>query len=138
MKKQNILLLIFQVIRVTATALTITGMPFLSGLSMFSIPYLCAKAYDSPWFSAGVLLAYLAVFLLSVVFSLIQKTKKYGIIGFAVVIIVDMYAFIESAIRGNNIYCAIGIPVCIIGFLLLLWQHRGLLACDSAGNDPAC
>lgn len=135
MKKQSILLAAFQTIRVIATVLTITGMTFLSGLSMFSVPYLCAKAYDSPWFSAGVLIAYLAVFLLSVIFSLIQKMKKYGIIGFAIVIVVDLYTFIESAIFGENVYFSIGIPVCIIG-LLLLWQHRGLLACDSTENGP--
>ena len=135
MKKQNSLLAVFQAIRVTATVLTITGMTFLSGLSMFSVPYLCAKACDSPRFSAGVLIAYLAVSLLSVIFLLIQKMKKYGIIGFAVVIILDLYAFIESAFFGENVYFAIGIPVCIIG-LLILWKLRGLLAYDSGENGP--
>lgn len=120
MEKRKILVWVFQIIRMATTVFAFLGMLGLMPLSMFSIPFLCATAFDASRLSAGILIVYLLVFLLSILFLIVKKTNMLGIIGLTLLIIGDFCSFILSAIWGSNLYCLAGIPVCIIELLFLL------------------
>ena len=117
-----VLILIYFLLRVAATWVSLSGTGSLWAFCMFSVPFLLGFAYEHALLALGLVMVYCLLFAASFVMLFIKKASFVGLTGLQIVLLLDILCFAVSHFMVANPFKLWGILIGIAGLIILVSQ----------------